>query len=638
MMELRMNRGRHRSGTSMVELLVVIVIFLVGILAVVQVFPRGFQVISNTKNMTVAINLGRGEMGRLTSRTDQLPERIDSVIYLWNGTNVTIAFDPNRNPNDLGPFSNRIDQDGNMLDGGGNILGKWQYLTGANNFRRVIGEGGAVPAPRRVGSFVGGLMVLQFAPIVFNPNYASIFQVYGNDLVRRVGDPPFTANRPYEYYVANDDDATASVWLAADPAKPRNYRLTMAAWIQSGSNSFRRELTSTITVAPGVGYFNYPLGNYAGLQVGESFLGVEYDSIRISRIFDAVVGSFSADPYEYRLLDETLGLILFNPKAYNYQERRGGNRRVALTARVDYDVYDWRIIREEFRIADTAPTEQRLRLGNLMTKNRIGADGKPWPGLNVLVSDEVGGTENRDFLILDLDTGGIYSKNSFVVDYSGGMVTFKDSDGNPANGVQVGLVYPGDVAPTLVTANGRNVRCLYSAVGEYSVQVSKAASTYRASYGNPGSAEFYAGGSGAYYTGVNLAPGESLTRIYFPPMDAGKKVTIGEIFYNTSGGGEPSVLRNQDFLIRNSPPDAAVGLPYLDLRDVADNAVSINYARYGYGVRNVRGASVSVRVLWNPATFALSNDEAVNLDRIEIWGRNWRRVQTDSYMTKGDSQ
>ncbi len=634
-MELRTICGSRRSGTSLVELLVVIVIFLVGILAVIQIFPRGFQIIANTRSTTMMVNLVRTEMDRISGRTDQLPEQILPVIYLWSGSDVVISPDPNRGPDDIGPFTNRIDENGNILDAGGNNLGRWSYLSGANNFRRIIGEGGPVPAPRRVGSRIGGLTLLQFAPVVFNPSYQSLFQVYGNDMTRRFGDPPPFVRRDFEYYVTNDDDPSAEIWIAANPAKVRNYRLAMTAWVSNGGSTQRREVLTTISVPAGAGYVNFPLSAYAGLQGGETFYGAEWDSIRLARRFDPVV-AFSADPYEFQLLDETLGLILFNPTGYSAQEQRNG-RRIPLVAKVDYDVYDWRIIREEFRISDSYPTEQRLKLSNLMTRNRVGPDGKFWPGLNVFVSDELGGTENRDFIVLDMETGGIVSKASLRIDYSIGLVTFVDADNNPANGVQIGIIFPGDAAPSTVTANGRAVRCLYSAVGEWAVQVTKAAASYRSVLGTPGVAEFYAGGAGQYYLGSPLAVGESLTRIYFPRMDVGKKVTIGKIWYDVAGGGEPRQLLNQDFVITNSPVDPAVGLPYIDIRTQAPDALSINYARYGYGVRGIRGASVSVRALWNPTSFTLTNDEAVNLENFERWGRAWRRVQTDTFLTKEDS-
>jgi hypothetical protein len=178
------------------------------------------------------------------------------------------------------------------------------------------------------------------------------------------------------------------------------------------------------------------------------------------------------------------------------------------------------------------------------------------------------------------------------------------------------------------------VRAFYQATGEWALQVTKAPSLYRQNVGAPSVAQYYPGGAAQYFFGAPIWGGESPTRIYFPPMDIGKKITIGEIYYDVAGGGEPRKLMNQDFLITNSPIDVAVGLPYVDIRTIAPDALSINYARYGYGVRNVQGSSVTVKAFWNPAFFSLGSDEATNLQQFENWGRNWRRVQTDTMMRK----
>ncbi|MEQ1936488.1 MAG: hypothetical protein ABL962_21775, partial [Fimbriimonadaceae bacterium] len=376
---------------------------------------------------------------------------------------------------------------------------------------------------------------------------------------------------------------------------------------------------------------------FAGLGGGETFIGVEYDSVRVARKFTEVVafsvgGNIDDNAYEYRLLDQQLGLLLFHPDGYKYRERRN-NRTIPLVARVNYDVLDWRIIKEDFRISDEVLAEHRLRLTNLMHRDSLGPDQRLHVGLNINVADEAGGLENRDFLLMDIATGGIYSKASLKVDYSGGLVQILDQDNDASNGTQAGLIYPGSAAPVTVLASGRAVRALYQATGEWAVQVMKPASLYRQTLGFPAAAQFYAGGSRQFQLGGPLVAGESTTRIYFPAMDAGKKISIGEIWYDV-GGGEPTRMENQEFTITNSPADTTIGLPYVDLRTIDPNALSINYARYGYGVRNVKGASITVRVLWNPAVWTITSDEAVNLENFEVWGRSWRRVQTETMLQK----
>lgn len=629
---------QKRAGTSLVELLVVIVILLVGILAVIQVFPRGLQLIAVERTKTMMTNMTRTEMERIRGRLDHLPEMILPVRYVWTGTDVRIEADSTRNPNELGPFSDRIDVNGNVLDPGGAILGGWQYLSAANNFRRVIGEGGEIPAPRYIGGLYGSLMSLQFAPIVFSPVYQQFFIIYGNDLTRRFGAPGgFGRVRPYQYYVEEPGESTATIYLPQGPIT-RNYRLAMTAYIDNGTRIEQKELLDIVVpVAPGTGYISYSLGDPAWVGPG-TFVGVDYDSVRVARIFDQV-GSFTTGgnlddtAYEYTLLDATLGLILFNPEGHKYVEQRG-NRRVPLVAKANYDVFDWRIIKEEFRLPETAPAEQRLMLNNLMHFGSQTPDNKTHTGMNIFVGDELGGTENRDFILMDLATGGIYSKASLNVDYSAGSVEIKDFDNNSANGVQAQIWYPGSVAPATILASGRLVRAMYQGTGEWALQVTKSAAVYRQNLSLPSVAQYYAGGSAQYFTGVPYVAGESPTRIYFPPMDIGKKVTIGEIYYDVAGGGEPRKLQNQDFLITNSPIDQVVGLPYIDIRTIASDALSINYARYGYGVRNVQGSSLTVKAFWNPAFFSLGNDEPTNLTQFETWGRNWRRVQSDTMLRK----
>ena len=57
-----MYRNRHRLGTTLVEVLVVIVVFLVGILAVIQIFPKGYQILLLTRGKSVSQALARDTM------------------------------------------------------------------------------------------------------------------------------------------------------------------------------------------------------------------------------------------------------------------------------------------------------------------------------------------------------------------------------------------------------------------------------------------------------------------------------------------------------------------------------------------------------------------------------------------------
>ncbi|HVL39446.1 MAG TPA: prepilin-type N-terminal cleavage/methylation domain-containing protein [Fimbriimonadaceae bacterium] len=646
--------SRHRRGTSLIEVLVVIVILLIGILAILQVFPGGFRVLSTTANNSMATALARSEIERLKARADVLAEMVLSVNYSFTGTTVNIQVDTDRDPNNLGLIGDGIDSQGFVVDAGNNY-GAWQYLSAANAMRRIVGEGGKIPAPRPVGAgneLYGGLMVLQFSPIVYNAAYPQLFQVYGNDMVRRhIEQNPglFGRGRDYEFYLENAEEPNGLIWLPRGPTD-RQYRIVLSAWVNDGSESHRHDVIDQIIPVPaGTGYLSFNLSDYAGVGAGETYLGAEYDSIRVNRLFREIPVAqpwSTNDVYEYKLLDSTLGTLLFNPNGYNSYVRRPGQNRVPLTARVNYDVYDWRIIRDEFRIAASSPFQHKLILNNLKVKGNAGPDGRVNSGLNVLLPDHQGNLVSPDFALMDLETGGIFLEFSATrtdngqprrlwhVDKSSGLLTFFDADQNLSNGLTQELVLPASAAASDVDdARGRSVRALYQANGEWSIQILKAASRYRASDGAPGFGQFF-------IANADSAPGlvESNRadprnyRIYFAPMENGKKVTVGEIWYLDDAGQRRS-LQATDFLIRR---DNQSPLAFVDIRDVLGGSPIFDRWSYGYAARGVKGASVGVRVLWNPAFFSLGADAAQNYDRFEVWGQNWRRTNTETFLQRSD--
>src|SRR5690606_28641208 len=125
----------------------------------------------------------------------------------------------------------------------------------------------------------------------------------------------------------------------------------------------------------------------------------------------------------------------------------------------------------------------------------------------------------------------------------------------------------------------------------------KAASYYRivlpGTAGSLKAAEAYVGGSNGW--------GQP-NRLYFPLADLGQKVTVGESW--VSGGTEP-VIEDQDFRITGREDFGGGSVAYAQL----PAGMAFDFTRNGYAVRRVRGASLKVRVLWNPASFVLGNDQ-----------------------------
>jgi type II secretory pathway pseudopilin PulG len=645
-------RRTSRAGTTLVEVLVVIVVLLVGILAVVQIFPSGLRILALNRSETIAIQLAQDEAERVTGRADHLADEIIPVTYRYDTLNSRVAVfsDADRNPEDFSLIGNGqiSDANGDVVDGAGHSLAYWPYVSGPNLFRRVIGEGGRVPAPRQVGSFFGGLMILQFTPIVYNASVPGLFQIYGEDMVRKEG-PPQTSDvpRPYEYYVENIDLPSANLILPADGFAERDYRLAMACYIQSGTTTFKRDIVDvTIKVAPitGGGFYTLPIAagdvqnpNPLGLTAGETFQSAELDSVRVARIYDKIdVTDTFSDPYQYKLLDADLGLILFSDSAFNAYELRNGHR-VPLQARVNYDVYDWRVIRDEFRVPEGVVPQVKLELGNLKVKGMRDVDATTYNGLSLNLPTGTGTPERRDIALLDMDTGGIIltksatrmvsgkPKELITVDRGLGRLIFLDADGDPSNGVTGEIVYPGSPSPSATDINltGRAIRAMYQARGEWSAQVTKAPALFTGSNGRPGVAQYYVGGPSGTIGG-------NPTRIYFANCESGHRVSIDQIWYKDSSNPNAQSLENQSFVIQSLPADST-GLPYVDIKSVNPDAQSFDSDTNGYAVNGVHGASINVRVLWNPSNLSFDADAAKNLQALDTWAREWRRTSVETY-------
>jgi hypothetical protein len=636
----------------LIEVLVVIVVFLVGILAVVQVFPGGFRLLNRTRDAAMATQLARAEAERLKGRAEQLPEMILAVRYEWTGSDFLIRDDSGRRPNDLGPVASSLGADGVLRDENGNPIGRWEGLSGANVMRRVIGETSRIPAPRLINpndpDSYGGLMVLQFGPPLLANGYRSLFQVYGNDMFIRYGQP-WRAPRSWEFYFSEDDDddlTDATITLPADRTGSQtwNYRMSLSAYVLEGGQTEARTFVDVpIVVEPDASGAR----TFALASLIPNFRGCEPSSIRMARQFDRVSTFTSGNPYEYKLVNGPVaGAILLNPAGYDTTIPQPNGRRVPLVARVSYDVLDWRILKEEFRVEDAQPSQHKLALQNLKVIGQPGADGTPWPGMPFEVPNGSGGSAPGDVVLVDLDTGGIYlydatnppdpnpsglivnergvdpTRSSYTVDKSQGRIVFNDYDRDPSNGIQLRLILPGTNDVVTVDAGGRAVRALYMANNEWSVQVLKAPSRYTRSWSRPSAAQFYVGNSSAL--------GGISTRIYFPASDVGRSVTVDEIYGVRNGAPVGPLSVSGTLKVSATDP---LGLPFLDVSGQVDD---LDASRLGFSVRGVKGASLTVRVLHNPSRFSLTNDPARNLRNFETWMQQWRRSSTETYLQRGD--
>lgn len=693
---------RARTGASLMEVLVVIVIFLIGILALVQVYPGGLALLRTTRNNSIATALARAEIERLKGMSTQLPEAILPVSYFVSGGTIVVQPDPSRTERDLMPRGDRIDQQGRVWDGVRN-RGYWAVNSGANVWSRVIGEGRVVPSPRFVGQEYGGLLALQFAPAYYDRDpttgigYPGGLEVYANNMIRRIGNRNRNRPDPYNdvrewmfFYVEGTETGQGEpfagedqVWLPAhpDPSRPIGYRVQVSfTYSADGQDAHQVDSIYRVDLNP----TNPPpyaaqVGRYYVVSIPElitqpdsygrnpyqksGYLGTDLDGLSIARSYREVVASqpfFNGDPYEYKVLNANLGFILLNPASFGYQVQTGRGR-VDLQARADYTVFDWRIIRDDFRVPITGAGQQKLLLGSLKVKGRLGPDSLTYRGIGIGLPGVFGDVDNdgsgndvdqNDFVLVDMETGGVYignltaitppndparARNSYVVDKSLGVVTFNDVDNDPSNGLSAYLVLPDatsltgwSMTPTLIPdIRGRPLRALYQARNEWSPHVIMASRRYRVTWldsiAQIQTGECYVGTS-------NPNLGGDARRVYFAHSEVGKKVIVGEMWY-VDGMGQTRLLLDQEFLIRNDVSNN-FQLPYIDIRDKVQSAAFFDFSN-GYAVRRVSGASVTVRVLWNPDVFALTNVARDNLVGLDRWMRGWRKTSIETFLMGG---
>lgn len=708
-------RNTRRKGTSLIEILVVIVVFLVGILAIVQVFPPGLNILRTTARNSVAAQLGESESQRILGRAATLAEMIVPVTYTSDANGVTrVIIDTGRLNNDLMPPKDqngigKIDRQGNvLLTGNPNPIGPWQRLSGSNLFNRVIGESTPVPAPRQVpglaGGF-GGVYSMTFGPAYYYPagngiGEDGVVQAYGNDFVRRFADripDPAGRWRDNEFIFVSGDDSDPAyfngedqLWIA--PSTARKYRIAFSfSYNNNNSRTDQYDIIVQANLDPNaVPSYALRVGNFWVVSLkklvsqpdvyGHQMFSEQYyrtadfNSIRVQRVYQEVpLGqAFSADPYEYKVLGTgngfCMGTLLFNPSGFATRVRSNQSNNEALLARIDYTVFDWRIIKEDVRVPSLdlvggtlMPKQLKLVLNGVKTLNGEGVDGTPnAKGLGFQIPVITGNEAFDDVAVMDLDTGGVILGNStnnndsaWWVDRNLGHISFRDVDGNSNNGLSAYMCFPTDTgwSPRQLVPDitNRTIRVMYQGRQEWSVQPLKSARSYRVSRYlgaaglSPG--ECFVGGS----LDSNGNPVGSNRLLYFAPFDRGQKVIAGEIWLTMTTdqfGTFPLTLNDQELQISDIAPLNGGNLAFADVGQAAidywknthptDNvqAVAFDWSR-GYSVRRVRGASLKVRVMWNPTAFRLESDAVRNYNELDVWMRNMRRTENESLQIGG---
>lgn len=516
-MGMRMNSlWRARKGTTLVEILVVMAVLLIGIMAVVMMFPTGFRVVRAAESQTIATKLAQGEVERWKNMPGNLPDAILPLAF-----SATWGVDSIINDQDPGPGF------GGMAATG--TPGRY-YPGNSGNFRKVLNETTPIPVGSYFqtggGAIYGSRYNLAFSPIeVEGPDasgqYAGI-TVKSGDLQRRVGDSQdriYLRSGQYgiDYTLGTSGGQPCFyVCFSYDRNDTHEYRISYSYAVnRSSGNSTDPEESKYLSqvdqeVHPSAtgDWVEVPIPVPAGYEIDQIDEGTD----SCARGFVQVVSGWTSDPYEFAVADPILGIIAFNPRARNASERTSRGIR-AVTARVSYRIYDNRIIREQRVVS--APNEDldgdgnndhtsvKLALqfildcgapGNITDGDSTDNPGEPtfeglvYRHLGMEISQASDILIPQSLLVIDLATGlrvempGTippgWDARHYPIDYKAGIVHLPER----ANLIDWNSQPLPDTQD--VPLRGRHLRFFYRADGDWSIQCQKAYSYYLREYDN----------------------------------------------------------------------------------------------------------------------------------------------------------
>lgn len=566
------------------------VVLLVGIMAVVQMFPSGFRVVRAGESKSIAAKLARQEIERWKVLAANLPEAIlpiaeDGVV--WNNENPATPSLHNAYPGP--PFT-----DWYQIKGGGFQRGN------AFNHRQIIGETVVVPSPSFFstggGSEYGSRYVLAFSPIDarLNGNIYDGIAIKGADMRRNIlssGDS--VSLKPGNFAVNEELSAPASgsnarsfqISVPRYSANSAIYYVSYSYWAENGGEP---ELFTVIDQQVSMGswnlaWFDVPITPMSGYNV----IGLNSGSESCARGFIQLGSTgFSTDPYEFKLADPIIGVISFNPNGNGAYEDTSFGRQL-LQARIDYRIYDLRIIREDKVVprpvsaTSTIPMKMALRFILAIDDPTDNPNEELYKGLTTSL-------EGFPVYIIDLATGLQVSLPNFDPYNSGGTTPSGTID------YKTGVIYLPQRASLVdwqgtpvmkdIPLTGRHLRFHYRADGDWSVQCQKACTNFTRVYDLDNI---------TYNTYVLKSPNQ----LNFADCMGGQTVSVDYSYVLTDDPNDTSEHRVPGVACQISDTsDPVTGRFYVDLK-VPTGA---DYSTKPYKITRiaVTGISFRARVIW----------------------------------------
>lgn len=645
--------SQKRAGFSLLEVLVVLIVLLIGILAVLRLFPGGFLTIQRTGEQTLAVQLSAQELEALRSAlglpaniVPGLPDTNGNIHEISSITPDDLSTETDASI--LGyanGFTLLLGYPGYFFSD----INRIRYIKG-DPYHIPIANPNVVD-PNNVP--YGSLLPLQFGPVfnlfVLVPpgSYTDSLHVYGAALNRTIQSSIATQNLPDPrpnltsdtvYAIDYNNSQIAFFPRLANPKYAtayRDFQITFDYYDQTSFPPVAKTQTGVIRV-PDLSPANYNNGTIPvptwqpifdpTLNPAPANAVIRQEGEEVSRLFRLITTDnqgntpvltfqggnapqWSDDPYEYAWytpqasgVNGNPGVLVFNPHGHvsflsnsaitNMQSIASAQAFTnvqALTARIDYLIFDNHIIRDLRTVPSSAPYTVKLSLPSVMTNGDLLDDGSLYTGLYYGATS---GT-NDDIIILNANTGAVISEISagsvpngevpFTLDSVTGTITFSPKT-LTLNGIED------------LNLQGAPLRILYRTQKNWGQQVQKASATYApAATVNALTYKTYWIGDG---TGGSLP-----TRIYFSLSEAGKTVSIGSYYALKAGAVNYTPYKNESFKIQDNPANFdAVNLPYIDIADadhhLADNLTGFTAAPTGRAVNDLRGLSLKSRVIW----------------------------------------
>ncbi len=641
---------RTRRGFSLAEILVVLVILIFGIFAIVRLFPEGFVAINHSANTVLADALVRRNEDSARKFAENLPLGISGIDPATGQIRLGIL------PGDLlvpRPYTD------NTIAGYSGPLPDDPRFSYINAARYVQGESFRVPPPTVNFALTGETVSLYH--VLYSPIYsaqpmggaaAGISCHSGTPLQRVVfQDPPTDDNwddltalgvfgygvsysRNELYFLSAPYERTFKIEFSyhtgpdtVGQSPPNN-----CVYIASNATPNQRITYSLFGGTPQPPNCPFtPLPGAAQLDPGSDFLFRRYTQIPLAT-------AFGADPYEFKVYDTIFGLLGFNPLGASIplpsQSARG------LTARVDYDVDDWMIMRQDETIpldvidglasgpnrmhAIKLATVRIKRVGDVEDIINLSGSGSVTAGLEyqgLIRNYPAGasgparpGSPSIDLVVVDIETGlmidsrtlqrpgttplpGVSDTNG-TIDYSAGVIHLRH---DAANNIPMWSP-PASIggSPRYMNPAGRHVRIYYRTYNDFGVASFKPYSNYVRALGLPTlGAQQYFPVAGGY--------------LLFNNMDAEKTVAVDYSYLNTVSNQVVNEIGEMHKLAGpGTAGDPGLGRWWLRLGRSADPDIDPASIQ----ITAVRGASFQTHVMWRD-------------------GNRWRSIRRSTVLTSG---